>query len=224
MRRTIAQRLGESYRNAIHVTVSRAVDAEALLAAAEEADERFDAHISLVDLLLAALSATLETHPEFNATFEDGVHTIYEEHNLGVAVAVEDGLLTPVLADAGKLSLPELAAERRRLTERVQAGEHAMSDLRNGTFTVSNLGPLGIDSFTQIINPPEVAILGIGRLRERARPAVGESEGESRDEITFRRELTFDLSVDHRVVDGADAARFLATLGEHLTAAEEFVD
>ena len=220
MRRTIANRLGESYRNAVHVTVSREIDAESLLAAAEDADERFDPDISLVDLLLAALSATLEEHPAFNATFEDGVHTLYEEHNIGVAVAVEDGLLTPVITDAGELSIPELAAERRRLTERVQAGEHAMSDLRNGTFTVSNLGPLGVDSFTQIINPPEVAILGVGRLRERARPADGESEAE----VTFRRELTFDLSVDHRVVDGADAARFLATLAEHVTTAEQFVD
>lgn len=240
MRRTIANRLGESYRNAVHVTVSREVDAESLLATVEDADERFDADVSLVDGLLVALSATLDEHPEFNATFEEGVHTTYEEHNLGIAVAVEDGLLTPVLADAGELSLPELAAERRRLTELVQAGEHAMTDLRNGTFTVSNLGPLGVDSFTQVINPPEVAILGVGRLRERARPADGGDEGEGEGEVAaggegggaaggeggvaFRRELTFDLSVDHRVVDGADAARFLATLAEHVTAAEELIE
>ena len=222
MRRSIAERLGESYRNAVHVTASRTIDAEALLTTVAEVRSEGHEHVSLLDLLIAALSETLDAHPEFNATFEDETHTLYEEQNVGIAVDVEQGLLTPVIADVGSKSVDEIAAERRQLTERMQAGDYTMSDLRNGTFTVSNLGPLGVDSFTPVINPPEVAILGIGRLRERARPVDSDSSAtdEAVDHVTFRKELTVDLSFDHRIVDGADAARLLATLAEHTEAAE----
>ena len=215
MRRTIASRLHESYRNAVHVTASREVDAEALVGATDDADDRLDADVSILDLVLCALSATLDAHPAFNATFEDETHALYEEHNVGVAVDVEAGLVTPVLRDVGSKSLSELAAERREATESVQAGEYSMSDLRGGTFTVTNLGVLGVDSFTPVINPPEVAILGVNRIRERARPGD--------DGVEFRRELNFDLSFDHRVVDGADAARFLDTLADSVADAERFV-
>jgi len=207
MRKTIATRLQESYREAVHVTVHREVDAEALVSAADAAD------VSITDVLLRALSDALAAHPAFNATFEDGVHRLYEEHNVGVAVAVDDGLVAPVIADVGGTSLAEVAAERRRLTEAVQSGDYAMADLRGGTFTVSNLGPLGVDSFTPIINPPQIAILGVNRVRERARPTEDE-------DVTFRPTLPLDLSFDHRVVDGADAARFLGTLAEGIETAE----
>jgi pyruvate dehydrogenase E2 component (dihydrolipoamide acetyltransferase) len=211
MRKTIANRLQESYRNAVHVTVSREVDAEALTAAADAAG------VSITDILLRALSDALAAHPAFNATFEDGTHRLYEEHNVGVAVAIEDGLVTPVVADVAGRSLADIASERRRLTEAVQAGDYAMADLRGGTFTVSNLGPLGVDGFTPIINPPQVAILGVNRVQERARP--DESEG-----VVVRRTLPLDLSFDHRVVDGADAARFLGTLAGRVEAAATYVD
>ena len=134
------------------------------------------------------------------ATVEDDTVTLYEEHNLAVAVAIEAGLVTPVVADVASRSLSEVARERSRVTDLVRAGDPSMSDLRGSTFTVSNLGPLGIDSFTPIINPPEVAILGVGRIRERAHNAG--------DGVRFRPEVTLSLSVDHRVVDGAVAARF----------------
>ena len=210
MRKTIANRLQESYREAVHVTVHREVDAEALTAAADAAD------VSVVDVLVRALSDALTEHPAFNATFEDGTHRLYEEHNVGVAVAVEDGLVAPVVADVGSLDLDGIAAERERLTEAVQAGDYAMADLRGGTFTVSNLGPLGVDGFTPIINPPQVAILGVNRVQERACPA---DEGG----VAFRETLPLDLSFDHRVVDGADAARFLGALAERVEDAEGYV-
>jgi pyruvate dehydrogenase E2 component (dihydrolipoamide acetyltransferase) len=218
MRRTIADRLQESYREAVHVTVDRAVDAKALLAAADAAEGEGDdgaADPSMMDVLLCALSDALDAHPAFNATFEDDTHRIYEEHNVGVAVDIDAGLVTPVVADVGSKSLAEVARERHRLTGKVREGDYTMSTFRGGTFTVSNLGPLGVDSFTPVINPPEVAILGVGRTRARAVP-----DG---DGATARRELTLSLSFDHRVVDGADAARFLGTLAEHLEAAEKYV-
>jgi len=209
MRKTIANRLQESYREAVHVTVHREVDAEALTAAADAAD------VSVVDVLVRALSDALAEHPAFNATFEDGTHRLYEEHNVGVAVAVEDGLVAPVVADVGGRNLDGIAAERERLTEAVQAGDYAMADLRGGTVTVSNLGPLGVDGFTPIINPPQVAILGVNRVQERARPAEGG--------VAFRETLPLDLSFDHRVVDGADAARFLGALAERVEDAGGYV-
>jgi pyruvate dehydrogenase E2 component (dihydrolipoamide acetyltransferase) len=209
MRKTIAKRLQESYREAVHVTVHREVDAEALTAAADAAD------VSVVDVLVRALSDALDAHPAFNATFEDGTHRLYEEHNVGVAVAVEDGLVAPVVAGVGGLDLDGIAAERERLTEAVRDGDYAMADLRGGTITVSNLGPLGVDGFTPIINPPQIAILGVNRVQERARPDDGG--------VTFRETLPLDLSFDHRVVDGADAARFLGTLAEGVEDAEAYV-
>ena len=214
MRSTIADRLSTSYREAAHVTVDREVEVEAAFAAAEAAGE--DA--SLTDVLLLAVSATLDEHPEFNATFdaETETHTLYEEHNIGVAVDLDGGLVTPVIPDVGGKSIGELARQRSRLTDRVLDGEYDADDLSGGTFTVSNLGVVGSDSFTPIINPPEIAILGVNRVRERP---VNTDSG-----IEFPRHITFSLSFDHRVVDGADAARFLVTLDETLAAAEKLLD
>ena len=219
MRKTIASRLQESYQEAIHVTVSRDVDADALLAAVEAASpadsDSGTIDPSVLDVLLCALSETLNAHPSFNATFEDGTHHIYEQHNVGVAVDIEEGLVTPVLADIRSKSLADIARERQHLTGRVRDGEYSMSTFQGGTVTVSNLGPLGVDSFTPVINPPEVAILGIGRIAEEAVP-----DG---DNITHRHRLTLNMSFDHRVVDGADAARFLGTLAGRLNDATEYV-
>ncbi len=208
MRRTIADRLSQSARNAVHVTENRTVDAEELLAATEAAKEAMDADVSMSDLLLVAISATLAEHPGFNATYEDETHTIYEEHNLGLAVDIEAGLIAPVLADVGEKDLADIADGRHRITERALSGEYTMDDLTGGTFTITNLGVLGVESFDPIINPPQVAILGVNAIQERAERA---ERG-----IEFRRKLPFSLSFDHRVVDGADAARFLQTLTEHV--------
>ena len=266
MRRTIAARLQESYQEAVHVTVSREVSAAAALAASDvELDGDGDDPVSpsVTDVLLRALSDTLADHPSFNATFEDGTHRIYEEHNIGVAVDIDQGLVTPVLEDVGSKSLAEITRERRRLTDRVRAGEYSMSTFEGGTFTVSNLGPLGSDSFTPVINPPEVAILGVNRIREAVVPATaaegrdasgaggdgtgsgnagdaagdaGSGAGDDGDaagsggvpaaddgRFTTDERMTLDLSFDHRVVDGADAARFLGTLADHLDDADAYV-
>lgn len=215
MRKTIAGRLHESYSEAVHVTVSRNVNAEALIEAAESADTAYDEDIGIFDVLLMAVSDGLIAHPAFNSTFEGETHTLYEEHNVGVAVSLDEGLVTPVISAINEKSIDEIAHERWSLTDRVQTGEYSMSDLRGGTFTVSNLGPLGSDSFTPIINPPQVAILGVNRIRER--PAVIDGETGS------RREIGLDVSFDHRVVDGADAARFLDTLAEAVSEKSDII-
>lgn len=208
MRRTIATRLGESYREAVHVTVNRGIEAEALFEATAAADDALDVDVSLPDVLLLALSATLDDHPDFNATFEENTHRIYAEHNVGIAIDVGEGLIAPVLRDVGSLSLSEIATRRRELTEDARNGEYTMSDLRGGTFTVSNLGPLGVESFDPVINPPQIAILGVNAVEDRPRP-------DGSGGVEFRRYLPLSLSFDHRIVDGADAAAFLETLATY---------
>ena len=208
MRRTIANRLSQSYQNAVHVTEHREVDVEAFLEAVEAASDALETDVSMPDLLLLAISASLSEHPDFNATFEDDLHRLYEEHNVCVAVDVEAGLITPVLREVNTKSIERIATERRELTEKALSGEYTMDDLQGGTFTVTNLGLLGVESFDPIINPPQVAILGVNAIQQRPVP-----DGNG---VAFRRQLPLDLSFDHRVVDGADAARFLETLTEHI--------
>jgi len=209
MRRTIGKRLGQSHREAPHVTVHREIEVEELIEAAELADRYSDEDVSITDLLLIAVSATLEDHPKFNGTFEDDVHTIYGDQHIGVAVDIEGGLVTPVVENVESLSLDGLVKRRRTLTKRVLDDDYTSDDITGGTFTITNLGVFGIDSFTPIINPPEIAILGVNRI---SKEPVPDSDGG----VTFRKYMGFDLSFDHRVVDGADAARFLATLDKHI--------
>jgi len=215
MRRTIGDRLGRSYREAVHVTLHRDVRVDETVAAAGAADSALDADVSVTDVLLVALSEALSEHPAFNATFEDGTHRIYADQNVGVAVDVEEGLVAPVLRGIGDRSLADLAASRREVTERTLAGEYAMDDLAGGTFTVTNLGVLGVDAFDPIIDPPQVAILGVGRIRDRPTAVEGE--------VAVRSWIGLDLSFDHRVVDGADGARFLDTLADHLQRPRELL-
>lgn len=132
MRRTIADRLGESYREAVHVTVDRRADAEELLAAANAAADALGVDVSITDVLLLALSASLDEHPEFNATFEDGVHRLHGEHNVCIAVDVDEGLIAPVVRDVASLSLSELAETRAETTQRALSGDFTMDDLSGG--------------------------------------------------------------------------------------------
>jgi pyruvate dehydrogenase E2 component (dihydrolipoamide acetyltransferase) len=210
MRRTIADRLGQSDREAVHVTVTRTVDAEELLRATEVADAHLDVEVSMTDLLLLAVSATLAEHPAFNARFEDDTVHRYDVQNVGMAVDIERGLVTPVLEGVESKPLADLVRNRRALTEKVIEGEFQRSDLKGGTFTISNLGVFGVESFDPVINPPQVAILGVTSLREQPVPT------DDGDGVAFRRHIGFDLPFDHRIVDGADAARALDTLATHV--------
>ncbi|WP_226043248.1 2-oxo acid dehydrogenase subunit E2 [Natrinema sp. DC36] len=198
MRRTIADRMSRSAQQAPHVTLNREIDVERAFETAEELSGQRDASIGFTDLLVGASVRALVAYPVFNAWFEDKTIRYVAERNVAVAVDTDRGLLTPVIRSAEERSLAGIATERRRLTDTVLDGEHTMDDLQGGTFTITNLGMFGVDSFDPIINPPQVAILGVGRVREHG-------DG---------RTCTLSLSFDHRVVDGADAARFLDALTE----------
>lgn len=196
MRKTIATRMAQSARQAPHVTLNRSVDVTRAFETADELTAARDADIGFTDILVGAAVRALDTHPEFNAWFEGETHRLIDERNVAVAVDTDAGLLTPVIRSADERSLDGIASERRRLTETVLAGDHSMDDLQGGTFTITNLGMFGVDSFDPIINPPQIAILGVGSVRD--------DDGQ--------RTCTLSLSFDHRIVDGADAARFLDTL------------
>ena len=198
MRKTIADRMSQSARQAPHVTLNREIDVERAFETAEDLTTQWDVNIGFTDLLVGASVRALAAHPEFNAWFEDETVRTVAERNVAVAVDTNRGLLTPVIRSAGERSLTEIAAERRRLTDSVLEGTHTMDDLQGGTFTITNLGMFGVDSFDPIINPPQIAILGVGRVRE---------DGDERT-------CTLSLSFDHRVVDGAAAAQFLETITE----------
>lgn len=197
MRETIADRMSQSARQAPHVTLKREVDVKRAFETAEELASEADVPVGFTDILVGASVRALDAHPEFNAWFEDDTIRLVAERNVAVAVDMDDGLVTPVIRSADERTLAGIAAERRRLTDTVLNGEYTMDDLQGGTFTISNLGMFGVDSFDPIINPPQVAILGVGQVRD---------DGDGRT-------CTLSLSFDHRVVDGADAARFLDVLG-----------
>jgi pyruvate dehydrogenase E2 component (dihydrolipoamide acetyltransferase) len=198
MRRTIAERMSRSAREAPHVTNKREITVERALEAADALSEEFERKIGLTDVLVAAVTRALAAHPEFNAWYEGDRMRLIAERNVAIAVDTDAGLVTPVIRSAGDRSLRSVASERRRLTDSVLNGEYTMNDLQGGTFTITNLGMFGVDSFDPIINPPQVGILGVGRIRD------GDDE----------RTCVLSLSFDHRAVDGADAARFLDTIAE----------
>ena len=164
--------------------------------------------VTLTDVILADCAATLAGHPALNAHYgEDGV-TQFADVNLGLAVASDKGLTVPVIHGAQGLSLAGIAARRAEIVAKVRAGKIAIADVMGGTFTVSNLGMLGVRQFTAIINPPQAAILAVGSTEMRQVWNNGDPQ--------WRPMCSFSLTCDHRATDGAQAARFLASLKARL--------
>jgi pyruvate dehydrogenase E2 component (dihydrolipoamide acetyltransferase) len=194
MRAAIARRMHESLKNSAQLTLHGEIDAGALMAAREELRRRpgLD-RVGYNDIILYAVARSLPQHPRLNATLEDDVISVWESINLGIAISVPDGLMVGVVRDCQERDLASMMAEVRRLSEAARAGRMAMADALGGTFTVSNLGGFGVDFFTPILNPPQVAILGIGRIRPS-------------------RLLGASLTIDHRAVDGAPGGEFLSEL------------
>ncbi len=195
--RTIADRLQRSSREGVHVTLRRTIDAGVLERTVARADEG-GLSVGITDLVIKAVGRALDAHPRLNAHFEDGELRHVAEVNVAVAVDMARGLITPVVPAVTERSLESVGEKRRELTERVRNDEFTVEEVRGGTFTVSNLGMFGVDSFDPVIDPPQVGILGLGRMREDGA-------------------MTISLTFDHRVINGAGAARFLADVVEGLT-------
>jgi len=212
IRKVVAERLTESQRTMAQVTISREVEAGGLVARRAALAAGFEAatgvRLTYTDLLVQAVAELLADHPLLNATLtEQGIVCPPAVH-MGVAVALEDGLIVPVIRDAGGRPLAEIARDRVDLAAKAQAGTLAMDEIEGGTFTISNLGSFGADAFTPIVNPPQCAILGVGRIVDKPVAVDGLVE--------VRPTLWLSLTFDHRIVDGAPAARFLQQLGDRL--------
>lgn len=155
-------------------------------------------------LLVRACAVTLRAHPQVNSSWGEDKILRHRRIHVGLAVALDDGLIVPVIREADRKSLGEIASEARDLAQRARAGRLAPDEFTGGTFTISNLGMYGIDHFTAVINPPEAAILAVGAANEE--PTVRDGQ------VTFRTTIKLTLSIDHRVLDGATAAAFLRDL------------
>jgi pyruvate dehydrogenase E2 component (dihydrolipoamide acetyltransferase) len=213
IRRTIAERMTASVREAPQFTVAVEVDMTRALAIVEDLKARGaktdQPRITLTAFLIRACAWALVQHPEANSAFLDGQAAEWDEVNIGVATAIEAGLIVPVVRGADRLGMRAIAVRLADLTARAREGRLKLEDLQGGTFTISNLGMFGIDHFTAIVNPPQAAILAVGRVAKRA--VVAED-----DSLVVRPTSTLTLTADHRVLDGASAARFLQTIQQAL--------
>ena len=208
IRRLGAERTARSFSEVPHFYLTRDMEADRLVDLVQRLRGRMDPAPSLTELLVLAVSRTLKNHPRLNGRYADGGLEIHEDVNVGVAVATDEGLVVPVILKADTLPLRELVPKVKALVRRARDHKLAPEELSGGTFTISNLGMMGIDTFDAIINTPEAAILAVGRVR-----TVPEwSDGG----WVPRRAMSATLSVDHRVADGADGARFLLDLQEAL--------
>ncbi|MCZ6824404.1 MAG: dihydrolipoamide acetyltransferase family protein [Gemmatimonadetes bacterium] len=204
MRKAIARRLAESIGPVPHFFLTTEIDMERALDLRAELNAGLDGFkIGVTDILLKTAAEALVRHPEVNASWEGDVIHHHGRVDLGIAVALEGGLITPVLRDADRKGLRQIAEETADLIERARARKLMPEEYQGATFSISNLGMFDIEEFTAIINPPEAAILAIGKTRQK--PVVEDGE------VRVRRRMRVTMSCDHRVVDGATGARFLAT-------------
>jgi pyruvate dehydrogenase E2 component (dihydrolipoamide acetyltransferase) len=211
VRRIVSEGMATSAHTTARVTLFREVDASELQRLRERfRDQEFD--VSYNDLLVRICAVALRDHPQANARLGEGQIEQLDRINIGLAVDTERGLLVPVVRDADRLGIPQIAAETRRLVEDARSGRSLPDDLSGGTFTITNLGMLGVEGFTPVINLPECCILGAGRM-VRKPVVVGQD-----DTVAVRSMMTISLVFDHRAIDGAPAARFMdriAQLIEH---------
>ena len=202
IRRTTAERLTLSARTAPHSTIVMEVD---MINAARF---RQETQFSYTDMLIKAVAKALLDHSLLNATLEDNQIKVFEDVNVGVAVTTENGLVVPVVRNADKKSLSEISSVLKELVEKAKQGRLTREDVTAGTFTITNLGMYDVDVFFPIINPPETAILGVGKVVEKP-AAVG-------GQVTIKPLMQLSLTYDHRIVDGAPAAKFLQTVKQVL--------
>lgn len=216
----IASRMSETKQTVPDFTATVSVDVTRLASLREELRAGGEITPTLNDFVVKAVALALVEHPRLNGYFDDGDAVLYGSVNIGVAVAIDDGLVVPTIADADRKSLTEIAVEARDLARQARAGKISLASLAGGTFTISNLGGLGVTSFSPIINGAQAAILGVGAAvptcvptRVATRATAGTSPGFS---IDMRSLMNITLTCDHRIVYGAEAAKFLNTVKEQL--------
>jgi pyruvate dehydrogenase E2 component (dihydrolipoamide acetyltransferase) len=217
MRRAIARRMVQSKQQAPHFYVSTDLDMVELLAAGERLNAGRDAdrRITVTALLIKAVALTLAEHRAFNAIWDGETLQQVEAVNVGVAIALDEGLIAPALRGCERLGVEQISDALRDLVTRTRAGKLRAPELTDATFTLSNLGMFEVSQFTAIITPPQVAILATGKTEPRAVVRDGA--------VVARQTMTVTLSSDHRAVDGSGAARFLGTLKELVEAPDAWL-
>lgn len=204
--RVMAERTTQSWTSVPHFYLVREVNASRLISWREQMQKRLTEKVTYTDLLVKVVAAALREHQRLNASWRSGSIILHEEINIGLAVAVDEGLIVPVIHRADEHSVNDIARIRKELITKAQTGKLQPQDIQGGTFTVSNLGMYGVDAFNAIINSPQAAILAVGRIAERVVPIEGQP--------SVQPMMVLNLSCDHRVVDGARGAQFLAALSD----------
>jgi pyruvate dehydrogenase E2 component (dihydrolipoamide acetyltransferase) len=218
MRQVIAERMLDSLRSSAQLTLTAKADVSALVRLRDVLRQRWDTPISYTDLLVKATASALREHPLLNSTLhgqqlhgqqlQDQQILLLDEIHIGVAVALDDGLIVPVVREADRKSVLQIHHTLQDLAGRARGGKLLMDEVTGSTFTITNLGMYGVETFTPIINPPEAAILGVGR--------IGEELALDHGQVVPRAVMTLSLTIDHRIVDGAPGASFLQTLVQFL--------
>jgi pyruvate dehydrogenase E2 component (dihydrolipoamide acetyltransferase) len=208
IRKTIAERMQASFQEAPHIALSVEVDVKQLEAVREGMNEiaqsQDEERVSLTALLVRIVAWGLSRNPFINSTLDGDGIKLLSEVNIGVATAIDDGLIVPVIRSADTKSVSKINEELKDLSQRARAGTLTLEEVKGGTFTISNLGMFGINQFRAIINPPESAILAVGNVVRK--PVVINDQ----DEVAVRPMMVMTLSADHRVIDGVTAAKFLS--------------
>jgi pyruvate dehydrogenase E2 component (dihydrolipoamide acetyltransferase) len=217
--RIMAERTTQSWTTVPHFFVTRDVDATALNHYREQIVDQIEStkkiRVTYTDLLVAVVSRLLLKHPRLNASWSaEGIH-LHGHVNMGVAIAVNDGVVAAVIHHAHTASLPEIAIQRRDVAERARAGKLRPADIADATFTISNLGMYGVDQFSAIITPPQAAILAVGGIADKVVAIDGKP--------AVRPMMTLTISCDHRVADGARAAMFLSDLAQAMSDPAKFL-
>ena len=210
MRKLIAERMFYSSQNIPHIILTSVMDVDALIALREKIKDKvsavYNTKITYTDFIIKACATVLAEQPNVNASLVNETQIVYEDINVGLAVAIESGLIVPTIYNADKLSVFEIAKRRAELVEKAKQGKLTIEEITNGTFTISNLGMFGVRIFTAIINPPQGAILMVGEVY-KAPAFVG-------DRIEPKQFMEISVAVDHRIIDGANGARYLQRLKE----------
>ena len=212
MRKVIAERLVNSKNTAPHFYLNVDLEVDTLMDKRATLNDDTSEKISVNDLIIKCVATALKKHPEININWTDNAILQFENADISVAVATEAGLITPIIKNAGNMSVEEISSEMKRLSDLAHNNKLMPSDYQGGTFSISNLGMLGIKDFTAVINPPQCAILAVGGLQTR----VDENDGKA----VFSKIISVTMSCDHRAIDGAIGARFLQTLSEIVKTAE----